>query len=665
MVRDDLYTVCCRNLKRLRFFIALTACAVCPAAHAQVPRVTSLYPPGIQRGRSATLLLSGDGLEKESRLLSSAKGLTFHVLEASKDGHSMGARVEASKDTPPGVHEVRVIGSKGASNARFFEVGAFPEAQEKEPNDGEGQGMELSPAPVTVSGRVTPADRDSHKVKAGAGETWVFRLSSSPLGSPLDGSLTLRDAKGREIGSAVQLPEVAPCIAHTFTEAQEVTVTVRDLKYAGGDDYLYRLTVGPVPLVKYPLPLGVTRGKSTKVHWEGVNLQGIADKEVTAPGDSLDEAMEVWPGGPDSGAPPVRMPVSSWPELRKTAPIPSRTKAMPLDPLPVAVSGVIGRAGESDYFRITAPPSGKLNLEVFSRRWGSRMDPVLRVTDLSGKEGGANDDAEGKDSRLALDVTPGQVYFVSVGDLPGGGGGSYFYRLVFTTTPVPDVTLRAYPDTVNFGQRGTAVVRVYADRKDGFNGDVGVNVVGLPEGVTASSGVIRSGTDSLPVTLTASPQAVRGGFVYRIEGSAAVGDQAIRRTAQPVNTPDRVSQSPISPPPLQFQLLGIGDAPAFTLALEREEVSVKPGESATLTFKLNRKPGEGAAVMGEVTLETEGAPQGWTIESPTVPADKSEGTITFKVPAEAPAGAVPLIVYARNGDQRLPAPLLWVKVDKG
>src|SRR5207248_10070117 len=130
----------------------------------------------------------------------------------------------------------------------------------------------------------------------------------------------------------------------------------------------------------------------------------------------------VVPRTPTGEATAVRLAVSSLPEGVETEPNDDRAHATRIEPLPAAVSGVIGQAGDVDFYAFHAAAGQKLTFDLFARRLGTRLDSFLRVVDGTGKELASNDDAAGKDSRLEWTPPAAGDYFAQGSALTGRGG---------------------------------------------------------------------------------------------------------------------------------------------------------------------------------------------------------------------------------------------------
>ena len=97
---------------------------------------------------------------------------------------------------------------------------------------------------------------------------------------------------------------------------------------------------------------------------------------------------------------------------------------------PVAVDGTAVALGYK-FYRITAKTGERLAIEAVAQRLGSKLDPVLRLLDLKGRELAFCDDESGLggDCRLAHVFAAGGNYLIEVRDINFGGGSDYRFRL--------------------------------------------------------------------------------------------------------------------------------------------------------------------------------------------------------------------------------------------
>jgi len=149
-----------------------------------------------------------------------------------------------------------------------------------------------------------------------------------------------------------------------------------------------------------------------------------------------------------------------------------------------------------------------------------------------------DDDAErrlGHDSRLTFTATAGGTYLVRVSDVRGHGGERYVYRLI-ARRPQPDfeITLKGTNPTVHAGSgKGISLTAV---RKDGFEGEIRVDIEGLPPGFSVSTPiVIEAGQHEAKSALFAAPDAPEpteeNGSATKVTASAVVDGKVVTRFA--------------------------------------------------------------------------------------------------------------------------------------
>jgi hypothetical protein len=105
--------------------------------------------------------------------------------------------------------------------------------------------------------------------------------------------------------------------------------------------------------------------------------------------------------------------------------------------LPIAVEGQCDAVHE-DLFRLQAAAGQRLSFEVVAQRFGSKLDPLLRIVAADGTEVARLDDAAGSggDARLVHTFAAAGDYFLGLRDVRHAGGGEYKYRLRIGAFPV-------------------------------------------------------------------------------------------------------------------------------------------------------------------------------------------------------------------------------------
>src|ERR1019366_6539146 len=159
----------------------------------------------------------------------------------------------------------------------------------------------------------------------------------------------------------------------------------------------------------------------------------------------------------------------------------------------------------------------------------SPLDSLLRLTDSAGRELAVNDDVEDTgaallthqaDSRIDFKLPANGVYYFHLGDSQGKGGADYAYRLRISR-PQPDFELRVVPSSINGRAGATVPVTVYALRRDGFAGDIALQLKDAPAGFRMAGGVNPGSADRVRLTLTMAPSP-EGPRTLALEGPATI-----------------------------------------------------------------------------------------------------------------------------------------------
>jgi dipeptidyl aminopeptidase/acylaminoacyl peptidase len=112
------------------------------------------------------------------------------------------------------------------------------------------------------------------------------------------------------------------------------------------------------------------------------------------------------------------------------AAIDSAKKGRPVT-LPVTLVGTLDRAGQADYFRFPAKAGQQVGAQVIASAIGSKLDPVLELTDADGRVL-----SEGTNGLLAYTCPTDGTYSIGVRDKEYRGGADQFYRLHVGDVPV-------------------------------------------------------------------------------------------------------------------------------------------------------------------------------------------------------------------------------------
>ena len=200
--------------------------------------------------------------------------------------------------------------------------------------------------------------------------------------------------------------------------------------------------------------------------------------------------------------------------------------------LPVAVDGV-AEAESFDFYKFNAAAGQRISVEVFARRLGSPLDPVVRLLDTSGRELAYSDDVPGlaADGRFEHQFAEAGEYLIEVRDISYGGGGNHRYRLRIGNFPL---ATNVYP----MGAQAGSVTQVTVAAPGEDAPQLAANVTGdARTGTLPMGGAYPQGQGSAALTMvvagmaehiefepndateSASPVSIPGGINGRFERS--------------------------------------------------------------------------------------------------------------------------------------------------
>ena len=485
-------------------WILLALLALPVPALAKPPTLDRFFPPGAERGQTIEIKAEGNFDAWPVRAWVQGRGVEIRAAEAKGK-----LTVVVARNAAIGVAWVRLYNEEGASELRPFVVGTLPEVAEVEPNDSPTSAQAIRNLPTTINGRLGKnGDVDGYVVSLQAGQTIVAALQGhEALGSPMDAILQVArpdgivlehadDSSGIDPRLVFVAPATGDYVVRTFAFPFEPSGAIR---FAGGDAFVYRLTLTTGGFADYTLPLAVPRDRPG---WVGVFGWNLADEARTLPVVPVEVGSDRAEADHPSLAVPTLVRLVSHPSLLERTMIPPEA-AQAIEP-PVSVTGRIGAEGERDVYRFPAEKGRILLIRVGSRSLGFPLDPVLRIVDAGGKVVAESDDASrnNRDPEIRFDPPSSAEYRAEVRDLNGRGGTRYLYRLDVEEAK-PDVRISLKDTRFSLGPDKPLQIPIVIDRLNGFDGTLTLSVEGLPENVTTSPAVSApKGESAKEVTLT-------------------------------------------------------------------------------------------------------------------------------------------------------------------
>ncbi len=498
---------------------AFALVAIDPAC-AGVPSLDGLFPAAVQAGTTNDIALVGK-FDPWPVMVWAGEGAGIRWLAQTNSGV---VRVEVSRDAAPGPHLVRVFNAEGASAVRFLVVDPGPQVLEAEPNDAFLKPQAVASLPVSINARFEKSgDVDSYAVKLKAGETLVASLEGYVLQSPFDG--VLRVLNDRHVQVAWNHDDglsLDPRVA--WVAPQEGAYVVQafgfdhpansDVRLCGNAKCIYRLRLTAGTAAHHALPLGVQRGVRTSLRLFGWGSATNALRTVEVDGASIAPGQTMvtatWPGMSER----LALPVGEGPELveRESGGNVGEGESVPV---PGAVSGAVGVAGDEDRFVFSARKDERFVFEVASASLGFALDAWLRLEDSARKEITRSDDTDSADPRIEWTAPADGSYGLVVGSLVRRGGPDYVYRLSLAH-PQPTLVAKLSADVFTVEAGRTNEVKVGITRRHGFLGRLSVIAEGLPAGVVAEPVDVPEKDGEVVLKLRADTSAKPASVPFRV-----------------------------------------------------------------------------------------------------------------------------------------------------
>ncbi|HXJ92420.1 MAG TPA: PPC domain-containing protein [Terriglobia bacterium] len=236
----------------------------------------------------------------------------------------------------------------------------------------------------------------------------------------------------------------------------------------------------------------------------------------------------------------------------------------------------------------------------------------------------------GPDSRLDFVAPRDADYILHLKDVRGLQGPEFTYRVTLRDA-MPSYQLEASTNNPNIPKGGSVPVTVSADRLEGYEGPIRIEVKGLPRGVTASAATIPEGQNSTVVVLSAGREASADAppAPIQIIGHGSVNGRDLVRAADP---------------DAKLQLASVIPPPDVVVSAEPTYVVIEPGKETTVTLRVARQNG----FKGRVPCEVMNLPPGVRVVNVGlngVLVTESQTSRTFTLKAEDWAKPIEQPIY--------------------
>jgi hypothetical protein len=688
------------------------------------PEIFTLEPRGIQRGAAGKIKLIGTNLIGLTELKPHNPKLKGELLsDPEPTTNEVWVGITTATNLARGPYEISVKNTNAESSRLAFYVDDLPQAFE-----GDLKAAPILKLPISFWGVLDPpGDSDDVLFEARQGDSVVFDLAATSIGSKANAALTLFDENGALLASNNGFDGGDPLLNFLVPATGRYRIRIAERTDAGSKDHFYRLSIGAFPVVFACFPLGVSANSESGVQLLGFNLlpnssvhiKAGASGEIEVPVDSEKFRSRR----------ALKVAVNDTPELIEVEPNDSPAHAMKI-PVPSVVDGRIWSTNQSssadvDLYNFEARSGQTLVIETDAARRRSPIDtkieilypdgkpveqillqavrdshvtfkPIDSVTDdlrvenwqemelnqfmylqgevckifrmpqgpdsgfqfysIGGKRRDyfgtsgvahaldepayivqprnssaklelnglpvftlyyANDDDSdrklGTDSRLLFKPPIDGKYLAKVTDTRGHSGERFAYRLIVREAK-PDfkVTLGGANPIINAGSGKE--FSVSAERLDGFDEDIKVEITGLPPGFSISTPlVIQAGHSEAKGTINAAIDAAKpdetNAAVTKVTASAMVyGHQSVKE----VNNLGKIQ---LGEKPKLFVALEPYDEKG-TNFVERSlsepplEITLAPGQSIPAWLKVKRNGHDDV-----ITFTVEGMPHGVIVDN--------------------------------------------------
>ncbi|MDR2704777.1 MAG: hypothetical protein LBC02_03260 [Planctomycetaceae bacterium] len=572
--------------------------------------------------------------------------------------------VTISPDAEPGNRELRLLTMSGLSTPLYFQVGVHPEVKEREPNSMDTNNvanfMRELPAPVyetpvVINGQILHSDIDRFQFRAKKGEQLVLHAQARQLmpyladAVPgwLEAVLTVYDANEKELAYAdCYRFDADPLLFFTPPEDGVYTVEIRDSIFRGREDFVYRLSVAPSPIVESVFPLGLKQGTSVTLKLDGNNNNdNNKDKDKSkSKNESKNLAVNEIQINAESGAKrfhersqigsqwlplPIRYEVDLLPETFEAGNNHSAASAQPVA-MPIIINGKISKPEEYDFYRFAGNEGMAITIEVTARRLNSPLDSRIALFDATGTLIAENDDGKtvdekymshifgtqthNADSKISLTLPKGSPFVLRIGDATRNGGNAYGYRLRISK-PRPEFDVYATPSAQTFFAGNCEPIWFYVDRQEEDKTPIELRIVGDVQGFQLDGGLIQANETSVVATLTTPKEPRNKAIKLQFEAVAVSDGQKICRPVYAVDDMEQAFLYHHRVPASNFWVLmqnlrnGTGfrpiqSEPSKSESVTSESVTSEPVQSEPFKLEpLHLKPGQSIDVTFESTAD--------------------------------------------------------------
>jgi hypothetical protein len=683
-----------------------------PGSTLPSPRLYTVTPSGGQAGSVFELRFTGTDIEDPEAILFSVPGIKAEPIVPPPPPPPMpnqppppkpsvtSFKVTIPRQTPLGVHDIRIVNKWGISNPRAFVIGDLPETLEKEPNNDVDQAQRIALDSSVHGNLVNPTDVDYYVFSAKAGQRVVVSCLASSIDSRFQPGLELYDPSGRQIAFDRMYSGADALLDHTIAADGDYLVRVSEFTHTrGGPEHFYRLTISTAPWIDAIYPPVLEPGKSQNVVLYGRNLPGgVLDSDARIDGRPV-EKLVVRIDAPTEPAIQQRLdfPGYQTPETalldgfsyhirnhvgasnhmlltfaRGAIVMDNEQNDTPEQAQPIAapcdVAGRIEKKNDRDWYQFDAKKGEVWTIELFGQRLGSMTDAYVILRNPANKQDLADLDDSNESLHpfkfLTRTVDPPRHRFVAPADgkyqvmvSSREANASFGPRDIYClriAREQPDFRLFVLPaddyrpDSSQLRKNGEEFFHVLAWRLDGFAGPITISADHLPPGVSCQPAIVPPSLKQISLVLSADASAAPGVHEVKIKGTANVNGQPVVREARAAHIlwPGQQGQPlPLASRLARAHLISIRDQAPYRVAASLDKLTVQQGDKANIKLTLTRHWPEFKAQIQALPIDV--PPNLITVNNSqpmTIAADKNEASAALEVKPNLPPGIYTIVL---------------------
>jgi hypothetical protein len=618
----------------------------------QAPTIAASSLTGAQRGTSVELTFTGTNLADPVGVWTSfpAKASFPPDMKNGTEPAKVRVKLEVPADAPIGFHTMRLATKHGISNAKVFCIDDLPQVAEVDTNRTKST-AQIVPVPCVVMGRTDAEVSDFFKFTAKAGQRLTFEVLGRRLGSAFDPIVILYDAKtGREMPGVYD--DDAPGLqtdsrlTHTFKDAGDYLIEIRDTTFRGGADFFYRLRIGDFPAAIAAIPVTLKRGAKVRVTFAGPVVDGVPPVEVIAPTDPLKTVVYAAPKGPGglSGW-PVPIALNDADEITESEPNNDIAKANRIN-VPGGVTGRFLEKGDVDYFVFAAKKGTRYVIAAETFEINSPAEVYLILKNVkNGKEAElAKSAPTAPSARIEYVATEDGDLYVHAEHLNFAHGPNEIYHLT-VKTPAPDFDIRLLLDRFDVHPGGTTLIPITSVIRRDYPGPIELSVAGnpgfsgtvtIPAGMPPAAPPPQPGQVIAWLPLTAKADLPMGAYELRVLAKGNANGKEFVKLAD-ISDIVRTNMANLGFPPREMLTsmgVGVTDKPVFTLAAKAAAPEAIRGTPANVTVAATRVMG----FVEDITLAAYGLPPNVTVAIKPIGKGTNDIQVQITAAPAAPTG---------------------------